>query len=398
MLTEKQFRKQIIQTESGEISLEAKNIKDIFKFNSQPYLIFGVSGAGKTTLALDLIYNFANECTNIYYMTKTTESMNDDGNIALIPKCFRREPSIDNIISIWEEISNFTRTVNVSEADLFSLIKTAYKDKANNMIIEISKEKDTINQEMTKYYKEHNYDSINATKLAQTDARAFVYETIIYIIDDYIKNNTDAIFSNKELSIIRSFYSKSTPKTLLILDDITGQLESMSKSNNKIIYDNKSMKEKECISMIMDDMLTRSRHYNTLICIFLHSTVSCINDKSKLVNLVFLNEGAIDKVNNARTMNETTKDIMKVAKSYVFNSGYNFYFLYINSNEINKTCVGKASLHDPTEKLELDKLNQEYCNCYTQIASGINDNAIIQNNTIIPDDEYDESSSIEDFI
>lgn len=395
MSNDKPFRKQLIQIETGDISIEAKPLTEIFKFNTQPYLIFGVSGSGKTTIALDLIYNFAKECTNIYYMTKTTESMNDDGNISLIPKCFRREPSIENIISIWEEISNFTETINVTEENLFNLIKTAYKDKASNMIIEINEEKDKICKEMMQKYKDQGKDVPTSSKLAQTDGRAFVYETIISIIDDYIKNNTDAIFSNKELSIIRSFYSKSAPKTLLILDDITGQLEAMASSNTKVVYNGKPMREKECISMIINDMLTRSRHYNALICIFLHSTVSCIKDKSMIVNLVFLNEGAIDKVNNARTLPDTAKDIMKVAKSYVFNNGYDHYFLYINANNVNQTCVGKASIHDPTEKLKLDKLNQEYCSAYNQIASGI-DNEIMTK--INQDNSYDSSSDIEDFI
>jgi hypothetical protein len=212
---------------------------------------------------------------------------------------------------------------------------------------------------------------VAASKLGQNDATAFMYETVIAVINDYIKNNGDDVFSNEEMTFIRSFHSKSTPRTLLILDDITGQLEAMSKSNAKVLYEGKLQREKDAISAIFTDMLTRCRHYNALVCIFLHTTVPCISDKSLLVNVVFMNEGAIDKVSGARTMPETTKNIMKVAKEYVFNSGYKYYFLYINSNEVEKTCVGKASLHDITEPLKLDALNRNYREAYEKIASGI---------------------------
>lgn len=371
MSDDKRFRKQSIVLESGkEIIMEAKPLDKIFRFNEPAYLIFGSSGAGKSTIAMDLLHTFAGQCSNIYYMTSTTESM-QDSSISVIPKCFRREPDINNLINVWEEIKSFTSTINVNDAQLFQLIKTAYKNDANNMIIDIQQRKASILKEQIEFYKEHGKDVMTASKLGQNDATAFMYETVIAIINDYIKNNGDDVFSNEEMTLVRSFHSKSTPRTLLILDDITGQLEAMSKSNAKVLYEGKLQREKDAISAIFTDMLTRCRHYNALVCIFLHTTVPCISDKSLLVNVVFMNEGAIDKVSGARTMPETTKNIMKVAKEYVFNSGYKYYFLYINSNEVEKTCVGKASLHDITEPLKLDALNRNYREAYEKIASGI---------------------------
>lgn len=371
MSDDKRFRKQSIVLESGkEIVMEAKPLDRIFRFNEPAYLIFGSSGAGKSTIAMDLLHTFAGQCSNIYYMTSTTESM-QDSSISVIPKCFRRDPNIENLINVWEEIKSFTSTINVNDAQLFQLIKTAYKNDANNMIIDIQQRKASILKEQIEFYKEHGKDVMTASKLGQNDATAFMYETVIAIINDYIKNNGDDVFSNEEMTLVRSFHSKTTPRTLLILDDITGQLEAMSKSNTKVLYEGKLQREKDAISAIFTDMLTRCRHYNALVCIFLHTTVPCISDKSLLVNVVFMNEGAIDKVSGARTMPETTKNIMKVAKEYVFNSGYKYYFLYINSNEVEKTCVGKASLHDITEPLKLDALNRNYREAYEKIASGI---------------------------
>lgn len=367
--------------------MEAKPLDKIFRFNEPAYLIFGSSGAGKSTIAMDLLHTFAGQCSNIYYMTSTTESM-QDSSISVIPKCFRREPSIENLINVWEEIKSFTSTINVNDAQLFQLIKTAYKNDANNMIIEIQQRKASILKEQIEFYKQHCKDVMTASKLGQNDATAFMYETVIAIINDYIKNNGDDVFSNEEMTLVRSFHSKSTPRTLLILDDITGQLEAMSKSNSKVVYEGKVQREKDAISAIFTDMLTRCRHYNALVCIFLHTTVPCISDKSLLVNVVFMNEGAIDKVSGARTMPETTKNIMKVAKEYVFNSGYKYYFLYINSNEVEKTCVGKASLHDITEPLKLDTLNRNYREAYEKIASGIDAVNIIAGPSDNGEDEY----------
>ena len=388
MADDKRFRKQSIVLESGkEIIMEAKPLDKIFRFNEPAYLIFGSSGAGKSTIAMDLLHTFAGQCSNIYYMTSTTESM-QDSSISVIPKCFRREPDINNLINVWEEIKSFTSTINVNDAQLFQLIKTAYKNDANSMIIDIQQRKASILKEQIEFYKEHGKDVMTASKLGQNDATAFMYETVIAIINDYIKNNGDDVFSNEEMTLVRSFHSKTTPRTLLILDDITGQLEAMSKSNAKVMYEGKLQREKDAISAIFTDMLTRCRHYNALVCIFLHTTVPCISDKSLLVNVVFMNEGAIDKVSGARTMPETTKNIMKVAKEYVFNSGYKYYFLYINSNEVEKTCVGKASLHDITEPLKLDTLNRNYREAYEKIASGIDAVNIIASPSDNDEDEY----------
>lgn len=393
------FRKQqIILPDTGkEITLEAKKIREIFRFNQPAYLIFGSSGAGKSTIATDLIYTFSEECTNIYYITATTESLIDK-SIAGIPKCFRREPTLSTIMNTWEEIKNTYETVKISEDRLFQLIKSAYGDKASDMITEIQQETTKILREQTAHYKSVSKDVGKAANAAQRDAYAFLYEAVIAIIDDYIKREGDGIFSNDEMSLIKSFYSKTRPKTLYILDDITGQLEEMSKSNNKMIYEGKPQKEKDIIHAIFTDILTRCRHYNAIVCIFLHSTVSCLTDKSLITNVICMNEGAIDKICNARTMPETTKSIMKIAKDYVFNGGYKYYFLYINSNEVDRTCVGKANLHLSDEEVKLNRLNENFKRAYETVSSGIEPKTPDTEETINIDELSSSDGEIESFI
>ena len=61
------FRKVEIPLGDKTITLEFKQITDIFKFNTPPYIVIGVTTAGKTTLCLDILSKFSKECTNIYY-------------------------------------------------------------------------------------------------------------------------------------------------------------------------------------------------------------------------------------------------------------------------------------------------------------------------------------------
>ena len=50
------FKPEIIKVDGEEVILEKEKITDIFKFHQTPYICTGLSGGGKTTLAIDLIY------------------------------------------------------------------------------------------------------------------------------------------------------------------------------------------------------------------------------------------------------------------------------------------------------------------------------------------------------
>ena len=53
------FREEQIKVSGETKLLKKKTFKEIFEFNRPPYLCVGASGTGKTTIAIDLIFNFA---------------------------------------------------------------------------------------------------------------------------------------------------------------------------------------------------------------------------------------------------------------------------------------------------------------------------------------------------
>ena len=116
------FKPETIKLDGGdEVILEKRSIKNIFKFDSTPYICTAMSGKGKTTLAIDMIYTFAKYCSNIYYITATKESLIDD-SISLIPKAFRREPTLENIIATWSEIKSQYNAFNATPEKLIEII------------------------------------------------------------------------------------------------------------------------------------------------------------------------------------------------------------------------------------------------------------------------------------
>lgn len=372
-----QFRKRVINIDTDEITIMPKEISDIFRFGESAYLVIGSSNSGKTTLATDIIFNFAKECSNIYYMTATSDSLGSS-SLSNIPKAFRREPTIENLINVWSEIKNVFSTIRIDNATLLNLISTALPNsEGSNLIIEINKKKDDIINRQTEYYTQKGYSKKDVFDKANDDANAFVYHIVISIIYDYIKREGDGIFSTKDMSLIRSFFSER-PKTLLVLDDLTSQLDSMSRSSKKVNFEGKFLKEKEALNTVLLDILNTSRHYNCLVIIFLH-TPDIFSDKSMFNHIIMMNSAAAEKIIGAKTISESTRKVIRFTKDYVFND-YKYYFLYVNNTNCKDICVGKANIRT-NDKLELDLQNKRYIETYNQILSGVNKNDVkIANN------------------
>lgn len=395
------FRKVDILLSSTDqnITLEEKPLDEVFKFRQPPYIIFGASGSGKTVLSLDLIYRYSGDCTNIYYVTSTPDNMQDDNRIGAIPQCYRRKPTVQNIINIWEEIIDQNTTISITPETLYGLISEAYEKDGTNIITELRRETDKILNEQISYYKSHTQTSSECSKYAKQDSLAFLYETVIAIIDDYIKQNGDSKFSVKSMNLIRSFYSRKTPKTMLIFDDITSELESFATSKVKVTYNGQTKTEKEAISSVFSDILTRGRHFNCLTCFFLHSIVWCMNEKNKYVNTVYLNESAAMNLLRCN-IPDSTKEILRSSMSYVFKDGWH-YMLYINMENASLTAVCKAKLHEPDEKIKLDKLNTNFIKACEDVNSHCLTSKFAEGNNITTgnsdDGEYEEEE-IEQFI
>ena len=107
-------------------------------------------------------------------------------------------------------------------------------------------------------------------------------------------------------------------------------------------------------------------------------------------NLILLNDGAAQKVANARTFPEDMRRIILAVRSYVFNSSFPYHFLYLNSLDLSKLAVSKASLH-VNEDLELSGANKLFIKAYNEVASGTtNDNGTLEASDGYYSDEYDD--------
>ena len=361
---EMEFRKQDVIIDGKHQLLEKKPFEDIFKFYSPPSIIVGSSGCGKTTICLDLIFKFGYDCSNIYYITATKESMTDN-TISAIPKIFRRKPTFETISKVWEEIKLANETREVDPDSIYKIIQIIYgqefteslKEKMEAKRMEILKD----NQKIWKN---------NQSNHVEDDSLCFFYEVVGRLIIEGAKQMKDlSEFTVKELSVINSFISKPN-KTILILDDMTTELQSMSVSKNKVNYNGSFLSVKEAFNCLITDILTRARHYNVMVCIFVHNIDFGI-DKSLISNIILLGDNVAQKILNAKSFSDDAKAIIRATKDHVFNNpNLKHYFLSVNLAN-NTFCCSIADLHTG-EKLKLTPENVKLIEGYKKIISGLN--------------------------
>ena len=340
-----EFKKQEVIIDGKTRILEKKPFSDIFKFHAPPTVIVGSSGCGKTTICIDLIYKFGGDCSNIYYVTATKDSIADN-TISAIPKIFRREPTFASINNIWEEIKLANETLSVDPSKIYKIIQIIYGQEFVNDL----KEK----------FAEKKYQT-------KDDELCFFYEVISRLIIEGCKEMTDlSKFSVKELSIINSFISKPN-KTILILDDMTTELQSMSTSKSKVNYNGGFMSIKDAFNCLLIDILTRARHYNTMVCIFVHNIDFGI-DKSYISNIILLGDNVAQKVLNAKSFHDNVKSIIRNVSDRVFNdTNHKHYFLAINASD-NTFCVSKADIH-MNDELKLTPENKKLISAWKDISA-----------------------------
>ncbi len=369
------FRKQEISVKDKVVTIEQKSIEDIFKFNSQPYIIVGTSGCGKTTLCIDIIYKFSKMCTNIYYVTATSETITDD-SLSQIPKAFRRKPTFENLYGIWKEITENHDAFYANETKLTNVLVTLCgQSEATNIINQLNAKRKAIQKEQQELYLSKNYNENDARECANNDSKAFYIDVLTKLILDLASTKGTKKLTIEDMNILSALVSPE-PRVLLMLDDVSAELNDLRSKQQKVVYNGQQAKISDAYKNLIIDILTRGRHYGVLVCIFLH-TIDLINDKSLINNLVVLNKGAAQKINNFRTFTEDMKAAMLAATQYIFTDDHNHLFLYISQSD-DTLSVGRADLHYGQD-MELSKINQEFVNAYEAISSGIDAGAVANN-------------------
>lgn len=389
------FRKTEIPLGDKVITLEFKQITDIFKFNTPPYIVIGVTTAGKTTLCLDILSKFSKDCTNIYYVTSTEENLKDD-SISMIPRAYRRKPKYEILYNIWKEIKASYEATNVDPTKLSNMLITLCgKQDATAILKKLEDKREQIQKEQLARYREMNYDESDCIQFAKDDSKAFYIDTLTHLILDFAKTKGTRNFSDSEMLILNSFISKA-PKVMLLLDDVSSELDGLKRNKKKVNYEGQTLSASDAYKSLIIDILTRGRHYGALICLFLHS-IDILQEKSYINNLILLNDASAQKVMNARTFPEEMRKTIGAVKSHVFNSSYPYHFLFL-SGLSGEVAVGKADLHI-NEELPLSQSNKLFVRAFDEIYAGTTPSSA----QMASDDEYeyeyeDEEGDIDNFI
>ena len=362
------FRRQDVPMGERTITLQYKPITEIFKFNEAPYIIVGASTSGKTTLCLDILSKFSKDCTNIYYVTSTEENIQDD-SISMIPRAFRRKPKFKILYNIWKEIEAQQEAVKLDPVHLNSIISTLIgTEKASAVINALQAKRSQLQKEQLARYKSSGLDETRSIQYANDDAKAFYTDTIARIILDLARTVGTRNLSADDMLVLTGLISKK-PRFLLLLDDVSSELDSLKRDTHKVEFKGQTQQTGKAYQGLLIDILTRARHYGGIVCMFLHS-IEILDQKSYINNLIVLNIGAAQKVANARTFPEEMRKVISTVSSYVFNANYPYHFLYMNSLDLSKLAVGKASLH-MNEELELNGANKLFVKVYNDVASGV---------------------------
>ena len=349
----KLFRETNVSYSNGNIILKNTSIKDIFKFGEPPYMCVGSTGGGKTTIAIDIIYKFAPQASQIYYIS-ATKDMIGEGAINQIPNVFRRSPSLEDLDAIWKEIKSSAEQSKTSTQRLMSMLGKFYDSESVKVMTE----------DIKKFELESKENGVNSETIECVKIETLT-RLILAGVEDY---GTDDL-SAEEMSIISSL--TSTPqKFILILDDVTAELEQLKSIKGKYNYNGNLVSKGEAYKSILIDIFTKIRHYNAICVLFVHDWKT-IDMKSQLTNFILLDATAVSNLANMRSINDTVREKAKICSTYVFNHGYKYYFLVVKENGL-KIMVSKADLHED-EQLVVDELNKNLIEAYEKVSAGVVD-------------------------
>ena len=371
------------------ITLQFKPVIDVFKFGEPPYIIVGISTAGKTTLCTDILNKFSRESTNVYYVTSTEENIKDD-SISMIPRAYRRKPKFQILYNVWKEIRAQYEATNVDQIKLGNmLINLIGQDAATGILNDLQAKKEEIQRQQAARYKSRGYSEDQTIQYSKEDAKAFYIDTITKLILDFARTKGTRNFSENEMMILNSFVSKA-PKVMLLLDDVSSEMDGLKRDKKKVSYEGQTLSTADAYKSLIIDILTRGRHYGAMICLFLHS-IDLLSEKSYINNLIILNNTSAQKVINAKTFPEDMRKTIQVVKEYVFNDSYPYHFLYLSSLDPSKLCVSKASLH-LNEELPMSATNKRFIHAFDEVLTGTANDATT---TLVDDDEYYSTSDDE---
>ena len=378
------FRRKEFKYKDEVKIVEQISIKELFRFDEAPYVIVANSGCGKTTLCMDILHKFAPECTSIYYVTATEESVRDD-SIRQVPVAFRRKPTFESLYALWQEISATQAAAEPKEETLTSILFRLCGQSEGQMLLKkLTDKRNQISSERKTFYLSHGDDNNDAIKKSENDSKAFFIDTLSKLLLDRATTRGTSKLTTDDMTVLSALVSPY-PKTLLMLDDVSSELNELSTQSKKVVYKGQPTKVSDAYKSLLMDILTRGRHMNAIICLFVH-TIDLIQNKGLINNIIILNKEAGSKIVLARSFSETTREMINQAcKEILGTKEYPYCFFAINQTK-DTYSVGRADLHYG-ETIPLSKINSEFVKAVNNINSGIDVNSIAETSTAVDDDE-----------
>ena len=379
------FREETIKV-NGEIKvLKQKSFEEIFEYNRPTYLCVGASGTGKTTIAIDIIFKFSKSASRIYYISATENSVSESG-INVIPKLYRRTPSIEELDVVWKEIKKTSEQSKVPPEKLLELIGKIYpKQDTNTINIELKKHEEMLKKELNENdlykdlteneRKQNIIDDIQVTKI----------EILSRLILNGIQQYGSSQLSLDDINIVSNLVS-TEQKTILILDDISSELTMLKTSKRKFVFNDNLMSSADAYKSILTDILTKARHYNCICVIFIHGW-NIIDLKSLTTNFIILDQTAASNMRILRSISDLAIKSAQAASDLVF-SKYKHHFVVLK-NGGEDVCVGSAELHIG-DNLELCTLNKNLLKAYEEVINNTDLNSAALDTPL--NDNNDESS------
>ena len=337
------FRGDKIEINKKIYDLEFRPVKDIFKFDDTPYLCIGKSKGGKTTFAVDIIHKFGPEASKIFYVSATKQMIGED-SIMSIPRLFTRDPSFDTLNNIWNDIKESCEYVSATEDQLLNVLTRIYPTD--------------IHRQLNKHFKQWRASLQNMNEDSKTIASVEVLSRLVLNgVDLY----GDKRLRTSDITLIQSLVS-TEQKTILIIDDVSAEMEQMKSSNEKVVFNNDQLPVKKAYQGLLIDILTKARRYNCIVIMFLHSW-NILDVKSMISNFIVIDQNAVDNLKNIKTVGQNTRDLIVEAAKKIFGI-YKYHVIVCKGGE--DVFVTKADLNT-TNELKLDELNQRLIKAYTSI-------------------------------
>lgn len=356
------FRDKSMMVDGKEHVLRKLPINEIFKFGGKPYIILGTMGAGKTTLAIDIIHSQGKHASKIYYFCATKEALGENG-ITTIPKLFRREPTFENINNAWQEIKSASSATKKTPPELKIFMSKIYPKYDCGVILNgLENYENKLRKDLDETYKKN--DDKRKIKIAE-DVESWYVESLTRLILDGVNKHGTVKLDDEDMIFLNVLVSTSQ-QTILILDDITGELNSLRSDNTKIMYEGNKLSRSKAYESLLIDILTKARRFSTITCVFLHD-IQIIDNKNLMQNFVLFDENVVNTLGRLGTINATVKKLANSACDAIFKGKYPHYFAAVL--ELGDTvCVGKADVH-VGDKLELDELGTKLVKLYDSIMS-----------------------------